>query len=144
MPSSPSARNFRAMLTVLLLLTGAPAVAAVQSDAASRQSEASLAASIEVPVAVVTALSEGGRFVVSSVAASGEAVAITVSAVGVGASFVIYLTAETVRQLGIAVGTVVSATATAAGWVLSAAGGVLCFIANDVARTHIHTRRVTP
>ena len=143
MPGIPSTRSFRAGLTVLLLLAGAPTAAAVQSDAASRQSEASLAASIEVPVAVATALSEGGKFVVSSVVASGESVVVTISAVGVGASFVIYLTAEAARHLGIAVGTALSTTATAAGWVLSAAGGVLCFIANDLARAHIHTRRVT-
>ena len=127
----------------MLLLACAPAWAVVQSDAASRQSEASLAASIEVPAAIAAALSEGGKLVVTSVAASGEAVAVTVSAVGVGASFVIYVAAETVRALGIAAGTAISVTAVASGWLLSAAGEVLCFIANESVRVHIHSHRVS-
>ncbi|MCI4569445.1 hypothetical protein [Lysobacter sp. CFH 32150] len=134
----------RARWLVLLSLASAPAWAAVQSDAASRQSEASLAASIDVPAAVAAALSEGGKFVVASVAASGETVAVTVSAVGVGASFVVYIAAETVRELGIAAGTAISVTAVASGWLLSAAGEVLCFIANESARVHVHSRQVTP
>lgn len=118
-----------------------PTAAAPQSDGASRQSQASLAASIEVPIAVTHALSHGAAAVVSGVAAVGGSVAVTVSMAAVGASFVVYLSAEAIRRLGIAVGTAISVTVVATGWVLSAAGEALCFIANDAVRPHIHSHR---
>lgn len=118
-----------------------PAAAAPQSDGASRQSQASLAASVEVPVAVTHALSHGAAAVVSGVAAVGGSVAVTVSLAAAGASFVVYLSAEAIRRLGIAVGTAVSVAVVATGWVLSAAGEALCFIANEAVRPHIHSHR---
>lgn len=118
-----------------------PAAAAPQSDGASRQSQASLAASVEVPVAVTHALSHGAAAVVSGIAAVGGSVAVTVSLAAAGASFVVYLSAEAIRRLGIAVGTAVSVTVVATGWVLSAAGEALCFIANEAVRPHIHSHR---
>ena len=137
-----SRSRFRICLTLLLAMACTPAFAVIQSNEASRQSEASLAASIEVPVAVLGALSEGGKFVVTSVAASGAMVAVTVSAVGAGASFVVYLATETVRALGIVAGAHQRVTAVASGWLLSAGGEALCFIANDAARAHIHSHEV--
>lgn len=118
-----------------------PTTAAPQSDGASRQSQASLAASVEVPIAVMHALSHGAAAVVSGVAAVGGSVAVTVSMTAVGASFVVYLSAEAIRRLGIAVGTAINVTVVATGWILSAAGDALCFIANDAARPHIHSHR---
>lgn len=122
-----------------------PAPAAPQSDGASRMSEASLAASIEVPVAVIHALGHGASAVVAGVAVVAGSVAVTVSvaAAGVvaGASFVVYLSAELVKRLGIAIGAAISVAAVSTGWILSAAGEALCFIANDAARPHIHSHR---
>lgn len=125
-----------------LLVAAPPAFAATQSDAASRQSEASLAASVEVPVAMAESLSAGAEFSITAVEASGGAVALTVSAVGASASAVIVVSAEIVRALGIAVGTVVVATAVSTGWILSVAGESLCFVANALARPHLHSRRL--
>ena len=122
-----------------------PTHAAPQSDGASRMSQASLEASIEVPVAVIHALGHGASAVVTGVAVIAGSVAVTVSvaAAGVvaGASFVVYLSVEAIRRLGIAVGTAISVTVVATGWILSAAGEALCFIANDAARPHIHSHR---
>jgi hypothetical protein len=100
-----------------------------------------LAASIEVPIAVTHALSHGAAAVVSGVAAVGGSVAITVSVATAGASFVVYLSAEAIRRLGIVVGTAISVTVVATGWILSAAGETLCFIGNDAVRPHIHSHR---
>jgi hypothetical protein len=118
-----------------------PAAAAPQSDGASRQSQASLAASIEVPIAVTHALSHGAAAVVSGVAAVGGSVAVTISVATAGASFVVYLSVEAVRRLGIVAGTAISVTVVATGWILSAAGEALCFIGNDAVRPHIHSHR---
>lgn len=135
-------------LTLATALSGGvalPTHAAPQSDGASRMSQASLEASIEVPVAVIHALGHGASAVVTGVAVIAGSVAVTVSvaAAGVvaGASFVVYLSVEAIRRLGIAVGTAISVTVVATGWILSAAGEALCFIANDAARPHIHSHR---
>lgn len=114
-----------------------------QSDASLRQSEASLMASVEVPIAIVGALAQGGKLVVSGVAASGAVVAATVSVVGLGASFVVYLSVEAVKSLAIASGQVLEAVAVSGGWLLMTAGEALCFIANETARTHVHSRRLS-
>jgi len=122
-----------------------PTHAAPQSDGASRMSQASLEASIEVPVAVIHALGHGASAVVTGVAVVAGSVAVTVSVaaagVAAGASFVVYLSAEVIKRLGIAIGTAISVAAVSTGWILSAAGEALCFIANDAARPHIHSHR---
>ena len=134
-------RTHRWALFALLAAIG-PAFAATQSDAASRQSDASLAASVDVPIAMAEALSAGAEFSVTALEASGGAMALTVSAVGAGASAVVMVSAEVARALGIAVGTVVVVTAVATGWILSVAGESLCFVANALARPHLHSRRL--
>ncbi|WP_147300553.1 hypothetical protein [Lysobacter silvisoli] len=129
-------------MAVFGLLAGTPAFAAVQSDAVSRQSEASLNASVEVPVAVSLALSEGAKFSVTAVGASAQGVAVTVSAVGVGASFVVYLSAEAAKELGLRAGQAVVVSAVAAGWLLSVDGHKLCFVPNERARSLLHSRPI--
>lgn len=138
----PRRKSRNLALSLLLATASLPAWATLQSDAASRQSESSMAASIEVPVAVTHALSEGAAFVVTAVDASAAGVVVTVSATTVAASFVVHLSLEAAEAIGIVVGTAVSVTAVAIGWLLSAAGEVLCFIANDDVRHHIHSRRI--
>ncbi len=115
-----------------------------QSDASLRQSEASLMASVEVPVAIVAALAQGGKLAVSGVVASGAMVAVTVSVVGLGASFVVYLSVEAVKSLALASGQALEAVAVSGGWLLMTAGEALCFIADDTARAHVHSRRLSP
>ena len=140
-PSHPMFRLAACMVALACLLV--PPVDA-QSDASLRQSEASLMASVEVPVAIVSALAQGGKFVVSGVAASGAVVAVTVSVVGLGASFVVYLSVEAVKSLAIASGQALEAVAVSGGWLLMTAGEALCFIADETARTHVHSRRLSP
>ena len=139
-PTRPMYR-LAACVIVLGCLLVPPADA--QSDASLRQSEASLMASVEVPFAIVGALAQGGKFVISSIAASGAVVAVTVSVVGVGASFVVYLSAEAVKSLAIASGATLEAVAVSGGWLLMATGEALCFIADEATRAHVHSRRLS-
>jgi hypothetical protein len=145
MPQTESSRPmFRLAACVVALGCLLTPPADAQSDASLRQSEASLMASVEVPVAIVAALAQGGKFVVSGVAASGAVVAVTVSVVGLGASFVVYLSVEAVKSLALASGQALEAVAVSGGWLLMTAGEALCFIADDTARTHVHSRRLSP
>lgn len=144
-PSPASAtRRLPLRLAALAVAIGCllmpPADARVQSDASLRQSEASLMASVEVPAAMVEALAAGGRFVVTAVVVGATGVAVTVSAVGLGASFVVHLAVEAAKALAIHAGMAVEAVAVSGGWLLMAAGEALCFVADEVARSHVHSR----
>lgn len=128
-----------ALAVSLATLLLPPAEAEAEDIAPSRQSQVSAAASVEVPVAVLGALSEGGRFVVQSLVVSGTVAVVTVSAVGVvGASFVVTLAAGAVHALGLVVGGALDVVVVSGGWLLRSAGETLCFIADD--RTHAHLR----
>lgn len=142
MRSTPPSPMFRLAACVVALGCLLVPPADAQSDASMRQSEASLMASVEVPVAVVGALAQGGKFVVSGVAASGAAVVVTVSVVGLGASFVVHLSAEAVKSLAIATGNTLEVVAVSGGWLLMTAGEALCFVADDVTRVHVHSRQI--
>ena len=139
-PTRPMYR-LAAWVIVLGCLLVPPADA--QSGGSLRQSEASLMASVEVPVAIVGALAQGGKFVVSGIAASGAMVAVTVSVVGLGASFVVYLSAEAVKSLAVASGTTLQAVSVSGGWLLMTTGEALCFIADETTRRHVHSRRIS-
>lgn len=135
--------RYRIASTVLVLgcLLIKPADAA--PGASVRASEASLAASVEVPIAAVSALAKGSEFVVTGLAVSGVMVAVTVSAVGGAASFVVYLSVEAVKALGLSTGHALEAVAVSGGWLLMASGEAICFVADETTRTHIHSREIT-
>lgn len=145
--TAPCHPMFRVAACVVALACLLVPPADAQSDASLRQSEASLMAlaevSIAVPVAIVSVLAQGGKLVVSGVATSGAAVAVTVSVVGLGASFVVYLSAEAVKSLAIATGKTLEVVAVSGGWLLMTAGEALCFVADDVTRTHVHSRQMS-
>ncbi|MFZ2753679.1 MAG: hypothetical protein WAZ48_09575 [Lysobacteraceae bacterium] len=136
---TPTRPMFRLAACVVALGCLLVPPADAQSNASMRQSEASLMASVEVPVAIVGALAQGSKFVVTGVAASGTAVAVTISVVGLGASFVVHLSAEAVKSLAIATGKTLEVVVVSGGWLLMASGEALCFIADEAARPHIHS-----
>ena len=142
MQAATTRPKFRLAACVVALSCLLVPPADAQSDASMRQSEASVMASVEVPIAIVGAFAQGGKFVVSSVAASGAMVAVTVSVVGLGASFVVYLSAEAVKSLAIATGKTLEVVAVSGGWLLMTAGEALCFVADSVTRAHVHSRRM--
>lgn len=114
-----------------------------QSEAVSRQSEASLAASVEVPAAALLALSEGAQFSVAAIHFSGEVAWITLSAAAEGSAMVVEVSAQLVRDLGLAAGAAVTASVVATGWIISVAGHALAYIADEAIRPLIHSRRIS-
>ncbi len=146
MPMTDRDRPFRRSIKIAafaLALTGVQwPVAQAQSEGISRQSQLSLAASAEVPAAALSALAEGGKFVIGAVAISGGVAAITVSAVGVGASFVVYVSVEALKAGAIAVGKTLEAVAVSGGWLLYASGEALCFVIDEAMRPHLHSRGI--
>jgi hypothetical protein len=127
-----------------LLLTGLQLPHAhAQSIGLSQPSELSLAVSVEAPAAALSALAQGGKFVIGAVTISGSVAIVTVSAVGVGASFVVYLSLEALKAGAIMIGKAVEAVAVSGGWLLYAGSEALCFIADEVTRAHLHSRELT-
>jgi hypothetical protein len=139
---TPVVNSLRIRLAGVVVVLGGLLVppADAHPNASERQSQASVMASAEVPVAVLHALAQGGKFVITGVAIVGGVAAITVSGVGLGASFVVHLSVEAVGRLAIATGKAVEVVAVSGGWLLMAAGEALCFIADDATRTHVHSR----
>jgi hypothetical protein len=136
----------RALATagLALLLSGLqPAPVQAQSDAISRPSELSVAASVEVPAAALSALAEGGKLVVDAVMVSGGVAAITISAVGIGTSFVVYISLEALKAGAIAIGNTLEAVVVSGGWLLYAGSEAVCFVADEATRAHLHSREIT-
>jgi hypothetical protein len=140
---SPSLSWRMAALALVLATLLVPPADAREGDL-SAQSQASLAASVEVPAAMAVALSEGGRFVVQAVAISGGVAVVTVSAVGVAGSVAVVLSVEAVKALGIVAGHALEVVAVSGGWVLESSGEALCFIADEHTRRHIRSREISP
>ena len=127
----------KTMLSILMTLaTSAPALA--QSDAASRQSEASLAALSEVPAAAVAVIAEGGRFSVVALRPVGHSVQAVLLGVAAGVEFTVELSAELVAHAGLAVGTVIVATATTVGWLLYAGTTAIAFVPAEAVAAMVH------
>jgi hypothetical protein len=124
------------------LLVSTPALA--QSDAASQVSAISVAPSVELASVALEAIPAGSHLVVKALRPVGELVEISVEAAATGASFVLSVTADTVRALGLAAGTVLTFTAVSAGYVISVGAEVLAFVPDAVSRTLIHHRELQP
>jgi hypothetical protein len=130
--------TFCALALALLLVQ--PAFA--QSDHVSRASSASLGALGEVPAAALELLSAGAHFSVVAMRPLGESIELVLEAGGRGVSFAFRVSADVGARLGIAVGTVVTSTAVAAGYVLSIAGTVIAFSPSVAAEALIHHREL--
>lgn len=126
----------------LMLLLAAPSHADAQSQHASHQSQLSLGASAEVPLAALHALSAGGKFVVTAVEASANGVSVTIESIGEGVSFVVQASAEKTAQIALGAGIVVMVSVIASGYLLSHADEVFAYIPNERARELLHSREI--
>ncbi|MDO5609543.1 MAG: hypothetical protein Q4G62_01965 [Pseudomonadota bacterium] len=129
-------------LASLILLLAVPGHADAQSQHASHQSQLSLGASAEVPLAALHALSAGGKFVVTAVEASANGVSVTIESIGEGVSFVVKASAEKTAQIALAVGIVITVSVIVPGYLLSHAGEVFAYVPNPRARTMLHSREI--
>ncbi len=127
-----------------LLLTGMQwPQAQAQSNAPSTLSELSLAMSVEASVAALSALENGSKFAVGAVAISGGVALVTVSAVGIGVSFVVSMSLEALKAGAIVVGKAIEVVAVSGGWLLYAGSEAVCFVADEITRTHLHSREIS-
>jgi hypothetical protein len=104
--------------------------------------------SIGVPIASAAA----GAGLVLSAGVGLTVVAVQVASTGTlwvlerasdGARIVLRLSATGAQAVSVGVGTAVLVTATSTGWLLSAAGEVICFVPNELGAALIHHERIS-
>ncbi len=117
-----------------LLAAPEPALGSDLSEAL----QASLTASVAVPVAGAVLVSEGGRFSVVAARPVGRLVELGLHSMADGSRVSVTVSAELALSAGLAVGAVVEASAVTAGWLLIAAGEVVAFVPNATAAALIH------
>jgi hypothetical protein len=133
----------RSILTPLALsaLLSAPAVMA-QSTAASQVSAISMEPSEASAAVALEAIPAGSQLVVTALHAVGDVVEVSVQAAGESAAITLRVGADAVHASGMAVGTTLVVTAVSAGLLVSAAGEVVCFVPDQMARSLIHSREL--
>lgn len=127
-----------ALVAFVLALATTPAFA--QSEAASQVSAISVAPSAIAAGAGLALVVGVGELTVESLARTGELVVATVRTGSQAAAFTIELSAEAVSALGIAVGTVLEASAVAGGWLIACAGEAVAFVPDATTAALVHHR----
>jgi hypothetical protein len=133
--------RLRTHVCTLALVLVAPA-AWPQSEDVSQVSAISVAPSAVAAGAGLSFVIGVGELTVLSLERTGEIVVATVRATADAVAFTIELSAATVATLGIAVGTTLEASATAAGWIVSCAGEAVAFVPNAAAAAMIHHHEI--
>jgi hypothetical protein len=132
--------KYTTLLLGLLLTTPAWA----QSTDASQASAISLAPSVELAATSLQAVPAGSALVVRALKPIGQTVELSVEASANGASFVLEVSAETIRALGLAAGTVLTVTVISTGYLIGAGTEAIAFIPDQLSRSLIHHRELSP
>ncbi len=131
----------KAMLALVAALAmTANAHAQRSASEVSQASTVPVAISVALPVVLIGGV---GSIVVTGVQASAEGTVWVVESVADGVKGSICFAGRVIETAGIAVGTVLVATAVSTGTVLSDAGRVVAFIPNEIGRTLSYNQRVS-
>lgn len=143
-PDTPSRRK------ALFAMAAIPAaMLAGRSAAHTGAPEASAASSLSLslPVAVLIAapvafLVAGAVLTVTAVEASAHGTVWVVRRASDGATASLRVSGELAASVAIGIGTAISVTVVAAGWLLSVAGEVLCIVPNALGESLLHNERI--
>lgn len=116
--------------------------ASAQSELPSAISALSVAPSVVAVELSLAAVEGSATLVVTGVRGSGELLVVVLGSAVTGASVTLEIAGELAAGLSLAVGTVVVATATVGGWLLSVGGEAIAFVPNEGARVLIHHREL--
>lgn len=132
-------------LAACFLASAFHAPASAQSRAVSDASTASLQASVEVPIAIYEALKAGGRFTITGLQTSARGTVMTISLAPALGSVLLVGLMEPDFNLSESPDTRVGQVlVVSAGLLLMLGEKAIAFIPEPRARTHIHSRRLTP
>lgn len=122
--------------TLIGLLTSTTALA--QSETASQASALSMEPSLASATATLERLPAGSQLVVTALRPVGDMIEISAEASGHVAVTVLRCSAATARKAGLAVGTTLVVTASAAGWIVDKAGEAIAFVPDRLASSLMH------
>jgi hypothetical protein len=86
----------------------------------------------------MSAVAASGDVVVSSVETVGEVTTVALKSASRAATVTLQLSGRTAHGASVVAGTAVSVTAIASGYILAAAGEVICFIPNELGKSMLH------
>ncbi len=140
----------RRSLRAVCALAALPlAITATASHAHNGAPEASAASSLSLslPVAVLIAapvafLAAGVMLTVTAIDVSAQGTVWVVRRASDGATASLRVSGELAASVAVGVGTAISVTVVAAGWLLSVAGEVLCIVPNALGESLLYNERV--
>jgi len=134
----------RLIFPLVVAVAGSLAVSPVlaQSDAPSQVSAISMEPSEASAAVAIEALPAGSNLVVTAMRPVGEFIELSVETAGHVSITGLRLSATAARATGLAVGTVLVATATSAGVLISAGGEAIAFLPDQLARSLTHHREL--
>lgn len=137
-------RRTAAAALAATVLAAAPGLAQAQTRASVKASAGSGMLTLMSVALPVGFLAVGGQFAVAGIEASGTGTVWVLERTSDGARASLAVAGEAAGAASVGVGTALTATAIASGWVLSTAGQVVAFIPNEVGRALLHHERVSP
>ena len=151
-PGGPARRAASALLNLgLACALLSPATLPTSAWARGESEAASVASGLSIGVPIASAavgtgllLSAGVGLTVVAVQAASAGTVWVLERASDGARIVLRLSATGAQAVSLGVGTAVLVTAIGTGWLLSAAGEVICFVPNELGATLIHHERITP
>ncbi|MCK6404803.1 MAG: hypothetical protein L6Q60_02175 [Rhodocyclaceae bacterium] len=144
-PANPSRRHACFSLAAVPLALTVAGKAAAHTGAPEASAASSL--SLSLPVAVLVAapvafLFAGAVLTVTAIEASAHGAVWIVRRSSDGVTASLAVSGELAASVAVGVGTAISVTAVAAGWLLSAAGEVLCIVPNALGESLLYNERV--
>lgn len=138
----------RLLALPIVPLALAAVAAPAQAHNAAPEASAAASLSLSLPVAVLVAapalfLSAGAVLAVSAVEVSAAGTVWVVQRAADGATASLRFSGALAEGVSVGVGTVLSVTVVAAGWLLSAAGEVLCLVPNALGESLLYNERIT-
>jgi hypothetical protein len=130
----------------LSLSTVAPGRALAQNpvrDSVAASGSVALALSVGAASIPVLAVAGAGSLAVASIAVVGSAVEVVLVASATGARALVTISAESMRQLGLAVGQIVDVMTMETGYLLSTSGRLICYVPNAMGEGLVRSVRVT-
>jgi hypothetical protein len=124
-------------IAVAVLMGSSVVTSALAQHSTLRGSDASVGASVVGGLSAAWIAYEGSEFVVLSARVAGNGIELSLKGVSNG----VETSAFVAREVSVGVGTSVKVVAESTGYALTAAGRVIAFVPNEIARSLLHHSR---
>lgn len=145
--AAPESASRRAALFALAAIPAALAAGRSAAHTGAPEASAASSLSLSLPVAVLIAapvafLVAGAVLTVTAVEASAHGTVWVVRRTSDGVTASLRVSGELAASVAVGIGTAISVTVVAAGWLLSVAGEVLCIVPNALGESLLYNERI--